>query len=52
MFEGITWQGVGLFVLILIAGSFIAGFIDCALEQRRRDKEQLEREKLQRKGGE
>lgn len=34
-------------VLILIVGSFIAGIIDVACEQRKREKEQRERERLQ-----
>jgi len=38
--------------LLLVVFSFGAGFIDVWWEQRKRAKEQEERERLQRKGGE
>ena len=37
--------------LLLVVGSFIAGFIDVWWEQRKRDKEQKERENAQAKKG-
>ena len=37
-------------ILLLIALCFIAGFIDVACEQRKREKEQRERERLQNLG--
>jgi len=39
-------------LLLLVVFSFVAGFIDVWWEQRKRAKEQEERERLQRKGGE
>ena len=42
-----TWEGVLLFILVLIVGSFIAGFIDVYLEDRKRHREQAAREELQ-----
>ena len=41
------WEQAILGFLCLIVFSFIAGFIDEALEQRRREKEREEREKWQ-----
>lgn len=46
----ITWEGVFWFILVLVIGSFIAGFIDVYLEDRKRRREQAEREALQRRG--
>lgn len=46
----ITWEGVVCLILVLVVGSFIAGFIDVALEDRKRRREQAEREELQRRG--
>jgi len=46
----ITWQGVVCFILLLVVGSFIAGFIDVSLEDRKRRREQAEREAYQRRG--
>ncbi len=34
-----TWGDVGAFFAVLVAGSFIAGFVDAWLQQRKRDKE-------------
>ena len=46
----ITWEGVVWFILVLVIGSFIAGFIDVSLEDRKRRREQAEREEYQRRG--
>jgi len=46
----ITWEGVFWFILVLIGGSFIAGFIDVYLEDRKRRREQAEREEYQQRG--
>ena len=46
----ITWEGVVIFILVLVVGSFIAGFIETALENRKRRREQAENEALQRRG--
>ena len=48
----ITWEGIVVFFLILVVGSFIAGFIETAAEDRKRRREQAEREELQRRGAE
>lgn len=44
----ITWEGIVAVVLVLVVGSFIAGFIETVLEDRKREREQREREALQR----
>lgn len=46
----ITWADIGLLFLVLVVGSFIAGVIETALEDRKRRREQAEREELQRRG--
>ena len=46
----ITWEGVFWFILVLVVGSFIAGFLDATLEDRKRRREQAEREAYQMKG--
>ena len=46
----ITWEGVFWFILVLVIGSFIAGFIDVYLEDRKRRREQKEREEYQQRG--
>lgn len=46
----ITWEGIVVAVLVLVVGSFIAGFIETAQEDRKRQREQAEREELQRRG--
>ncbi|MBA7548268.1 hypothetical protein ES705_40719 [subsurface metagenome] len=35
----ITWGDVGAFFAVLVVGSFVAGFVDAWLEQRKWDKE-------------
>ncbi len=47
MFEGITWGEVGLFFVCLVTFSLIAGFIDAAHEQHKREKEREENRKWQ-----
>jgi len=44
----ITWEGIVAVVLVLVVGSFIAACIEVAGEQRKREREQREREALQR----
>lgn len=46
----ITWEGVFWFILLLVVGSLIVGFIDVSLEGRKRRREQAEREEYQRRG--
>jgi len=41
----LTWWDIGLLFVVIVVGSFIAGFIETWLEQRRRDKEQRQRDK-------
>jgi len=45
----ITWESIGLLFLVLVVGSFIAAYIDVALEDRKRRREQAEWEELQRR---
>ena len=45
-----TWEGVFWFILVLVVGSFIVGFIDVYMEDRKRRREQAEREEYQRRG--
>jgi len=33
-----TWWDIGTIFVVLVLGSFIAGFVDAWLEQRKRDK--------------
>lgn len=44
----ITWEGIGIVALVLVVGSFFAGLIETVLEDRKREREQREREALQR----
>ena len=41
------WENIIIGFICLVVFSFIAGFIDVALEQRRNEKEREEREKWQ-----
>ncbi|GAJ17683.1 unnamed protein product [marine sediment metagenome] len=43
-----TWWDIGLFFVVIVVGSLVAGFIETWLEQRRWSKEQRQRDK---KGG-
>lgn len=47
----ITWEGIVCFFLILVVGSFIAGFIEVAAEDRKWRREMEERRQYQMKGG-
>jgi len=44
----ITWQGIVGLILVVVVLCFIAGFIETALEQRKRNREQEEWEALKR----
>ncbi len=46
----ITWEGIVVVGLVLIVGSFIAAFVGVAGEEKKREREQREREALQRRG--
>jgi len=46
------WENIVIFLICLVVFSFIMGFIDVAVEQRRNKKEREEREKWQLKSKE